>query len=77
MDLLRECQLNWYCFAEVMKQKLVSHGKEHLLDQVLLGFSGQIPFLNTTLHDEKLIEQGWQAYLADQRSNHLEVTQKM
>lgn len=37
------------------------------------AFSGQIPFLNTTLHDEKLIEQGRQAYLADQRSNHLEV----
>ena len=73
MDLLQECQLNWYCFAEVMKQKLASHGKEHLLDQVLLDFSGQIPFLNITLHDEKLIEQGRQAYLADHRSNNLEV----
>ena len=71
MDLLQECQLNWYCFAEVMKQKLASHGKEHLLDQVLLDFSGQIPFLNITLHNEKLIEQSRQAYLADQRSNNL------
>ena len=35
--------------------------KEHLLDQVILDFSGQIPFLKITLHDEKLIEQSQQA----------------
>ena len=46
---------------------------EHLLDQVLLDFSGQIPFLNISLHYEKLVEQSWQAYLADQRRNNLNV----
>ena len=72
MDLLQECKLNWFCFAEVLQQKLSRHQGEHLLDQVLLDFSGQIPFLNLSLHDEKLIEQSRQAFLADQRLQSLE-----
>ena len=71
MDLLQECQLNWFCFAEVLKQKLSQHQGEHLLDQVLLDFSGQLPYLNLSLHVEKLIEQSRQAYLTDQRLNNL------
>lgn len=56
----------------MLKQKLSRHQGEHILEQVLLDFSRQIPFLNLSLHDEKLIEQSRQAFLADQRLQSLE-----
>jgi len=72
MDLLQECQLNWCLFTEALKEKLTQHQGEHLLHQILLDFSGQLPFLNLSLHDENLIEQSRQAYLADQRLKDFE-----
>ena len=73
MDLLQECQLNWYCFVEVLQQRLSQHQREHLMEQVLLDFSAQIPSLNFSPEQEKLIEESRQAFIAGQTLNNFDL----
>ena len=41
MDLLRSCELNWFSFVEVIKEKMIDYSKE-AIDQLLLDFGGQL-----------------------------------
>ena len=73
LDILQECKLNWYCFSEVLEEKLSQHQEEHLLDQVLFDFSSQVQYLDLSVQQRKLIEQSRQSFRTDQRLKNLEL----
>ena len=62
LDVLYDCNLNWLAFAYELEQAFPNVG-EHALEQLLLDFAGQLPFLNLNLNDERIIEQSRQVYL--------------
>ena len=66
MDLLRACELNWFLFVEVLKQKLNSYTKA-VIDQILLDLSGQLHLLKLNEREESIVEQNRQAYLLSDR----------
>ena len=74
MDLLRACELNWFLFVEVLKQKLNSYTKA-VIDQILLDFSGQLHLPKLNEREESIVEQSRQAYLPSERlqGNHSDV----
>ena len=74
MDLLRACELNWFLFVEVLKQKLNSYTKA-VIDQILLDFSGQLHLPKLNEREESIVEQSRQAYLLSERLrvNHSDV----
>ena len=74
MDLLRACELNWFLFVEVLKQKLNSYTKA-VIDQILLDFSGQLHLPKLNEREESIVEQSRQAYLLSERlqGNHSDV----
>ena len=72
MDLLQVCELNWFQFAFVIEDQLSPITPEALA-QLLLDFSGQIPFMGLTNEIESKIEYSRQAYLQQTRQrNHEE-----
>ena len=74
MDLRRACELNWFLFVEVLKQKLNSYTKA-VIDQILLDFSGQLHLPKLNEREESIVEQSRQAYLLSERlqGNHSDV----
>ena len=78
-DILEKCDLNWFYFVRVLKD-LLSVTKE-VSNQLLLDFSGQLPFMGFSEEKEKLIEQSRQAFLSSERmaentqddNSHIEV----
>ena len=78
-DILEKCDLNWFYFVRVLKDML-SVTKE-VSNQLLLDFSGQLPFMGFSEEKEKLIEQSRQAFLSSERmaentqddNSHIEV----
>ena len=61
-DILRKCSFNWFRFVNVVKEMLHDLTLE-AVEQLLLDFAGQIPFLGLNLEEERLIEHSRQAYL--------------
>lgn len=61
-DILRKCSFNWFRFVNVVKEMLHNLTLE-AVEQLLLDFAGQIPFLGLNLKEERLIEHSRQAYL--------------
>lgn len=45
---------------------------DHVLEQVLLDFTGQLPFLDLSEHDGRIIEQSRQVYLQEKRHQEIE-----
>ena len=66
MDLLQVCELNWFQFAFVIEDQLSPITPEALA-QLLLDFSGQIPFMRLTNEIESKIEYSRQAHLQQTR----------
>ena len=66
MDILKSCELNWFSFVEVIKEKMNDYSKE-AIDQLLLDFSGQLHLFNLEEREEMIIEQSRQAFLLVQR----------
>lgn len=64
LDILRKCNLNWLEFVCAL-EVLMPNAAEHVLEQVLLDFAGQLPFLDLSEHDERIIEQSRQVYLEE------------
>ena len=56
MDILKSCELNWFSFVEVIKEKMNDYSKE-AIDQLLLDFSGQLHLFNLEEREEMIIEQ--------------------
>ena len=71
LDILRKCNLNWLEFVCAL-QVLMPNVAEHVLQQVLLDFAGQSPFLDLSEHDERIIEQSRQVYLQEKRRQEIE-----
>ena len=72
MDLLQVCESNWFKFAFVIEDQLSPITPEALA-QLLLDFSGQIPFMGLSNEIESKIEYSRQAYLQQTRKrNHEE-----
>jgi len=61
-DILKKCSLNWFTFVDVVKEMLHDLNLE-AVEQLLLDFAGQIPFLGLSLEEERLVEHSRQAYL--------------
>ena len=66
MDILKSCELNWFSFVEVIKEKMKDYSKE-AIDQLLLDFSGQLHLFNLEEREELIIEQSRQAFLLARR----------
>ena len=66
MDILKSCELNWFSFVEVIKEKMNDYSKE-AIDQKLLDFGGQLHLFNLEEREELIIEQSRQAFLLAQR----------
>ena len=66
MDILKSCELNWFSFVEVIKEKMNDYSKE-AIDQLLLDFSGQLHLFNLEEREQMIIEQSRQAFLLVQR----------
>lgn len=66
MDILKSCELNWFSFVEVIKEKMKDYSKE-AIDQLLLDFSGQLHLFNLDEREELIIEQSRQAFLLARR----------
>lgn len=71
LDILRKCNLNWLEFVCAL-EVLMPNAAEHVLEQVLLDFAGQLPFLDLSEHDERIIEQSRQVYLEEKRRQEME-----
>lgn len=71
LDLLRICQLNWFAFVDELRTKLKDQG-DHVVDQVLLDFGGQLPYFGLNEKEEKQIEHSRQAYLMKRRLEEME-----
>lgn len=71
LDILYDCNLNWLKFVYELEQAFPNVG-EHALEQLLLDFAGQLPFLNLSLNDERIIEQSRQVYLLQRRLQEME-----
>ena len=72
MDLLQVCESNWFKFAFVIDDQLSPITPEALA-QLLLDFSGQIPFMGLSNEIESKIEYSRLAYLQQtRRRNHEE-----
>ena len=65
-DILKSCELNWFSFVEVIKEKMKDYSKE-AIDQLLLDFSGQLHLFNLDEREELIIEQSRQAFLLARR----------
>ena len=61
-DILKKCSFNWFTFVDVVKEMLHDLNLE-AVEQLLLDFAGQIPFLGLNLEEERLVEHSRQAYL--------------
>ena len=78
-DILEKCDLNWFYFVRVLKDLL--RVTKEVSNQLLLDFSGQLPFMGLSEEKEKLIEQLRQAFLSSERmventqddNSHIEV----
>jgi hypothetical protein len=66
LELLKVCRLNWLAFVESLKAEIASLTEE-AMDQLLLDFASQLPFLNLHPDEEKVIEQSRQLYLQQRR----------
>ena len=66
MDILKSCELNWFSFVEVIKEKMKDYSKE-AIDQLLLDFNGQLHLFNLDEREELIIEQSRQAFLLARR----------
>lgn len=66
MDILKSCELNWFSFVEVIKEKMKDYTKE-AIDQLLLNFSGLLHLFNLEEREELIIEQSRQAFLLARR----------
>ena len=66
MDILKSCELNWFSFVEVIKEKMKDYSKE-AIDQLLIDFSGHLHLFNLEEREELIIEQSRQAFLLAQR----------
>ena len=66
MDILKSCELNWFSFVEVIKEKMKDYTKE-AIDQLLLDFSGLLHLFNLEEREELIIEQSRQAFLLARR----------
>ena len=66
MDILKSCELNWFSFVEVIKEKMKDYTKE-AIDQLLLDFSGLPHLFNLEERKELIIEQSRQAFLLARR----------
>ena len=66
MDILKSCELNWFSFVEVIKEKMKDYSEE-AIDQLLLDFSGQLHLFNLEEREELIIEQSRQAFLLARR----------
>lgn len=71
LDILYDCNLNWFAFVHELEKAFPNVG-EHVLEQLLLDFAGQLPFLNLSLNDERIIEQTRQVYLLKRRLQEME-----
>lgn len=68
LDILRKCNLNWLEFVCVLQVSM----PEHVLEQVPLDFARQLPFLDLSENDERIIEQSRQVYLRAERRQEIE-----
>ena len=66
MDILKSCELNWFSFVEVIKEKMNDYSKE-AIDQLLLNFRGQLDLFNLEEKEERIIEQSRQPFLLTQK----------
>lgn len=66
LEILRKCELNWFQFVMVLRHMSNPITKE-ALEQLLLDFAGQLPFLGLSTEDERITEQSRQAYMLSQR----------
>lgn len=66
MNLLRACQLNWFLYIEVFKEKLSGYSQA-AIEQIILDFSGQLHMFNLSENEDSVLEQSRQAYLLSQR----------
>jgi len=66
LDCLKSCRLNWIAFANSLKNEMPTLSTE-ALDQLLLDFASQLPYLNLEENEEQLIEQSRQIYLENKR----------
>ena len=71
LDIFHKCNLNWLEFVCAL-QVLMPNVADHVLEQVLLDFAGQLPFLDLSEHDERIIEQSRQVYLQEKRRQEIE-----
>ena len=66
LDILKNCDLNWFHFVSVI-QGMLSNITDEALQQLLLDFGGQLSFLGLSIDEERIIEQSCQAYLLSER----------
>jgi len=69
LDILRNCDLNWFGFVEVIQDMLRLRNiyTYEAFQQLLLDFGGQLSFLGLSIEDERIVEQSRQAYLLSER----------
>ncbi|KAK3748500.1 hypothetical protein QZH41_000350 [Actinostola sp. cb2023] len=69
LDILRNCDLNWFGFVEVIQDMLRLRNiyTDEAFQQLLLDFGGQLSFLGLSIEDERIVQQSRQAYLLSER----------
>lgn len=66
LDILKNCDLNWFQFVSVIQGTLGNITDEDL-QQLLLDFGGQLSFLGLSIDEERIIVQSRQKYLLSER----------
>ena len=66
-DILKKFSFNWFTLVDVVKEMLNDLNLE-AVEQLLLDFAGQIPFLGLSLEEERLVEHSRQVYLCVKNS---------
>ena len=56
LDILKNCDLNWFHFVSVI-QGMLSNITDKALQPLLLDFGGQLSFLGLSIDEERIIEQ--------------------
>ncbi|XP_068739378.1 uncharacterized protein PF3D7_1120000-like [Montipora capricornis] len=69
-DMLRAYRLNWMPFVELLKTEIPSVTSE-ALDQLLLDFASQLPYLDLKENEEHLIEESRQVNLMNRRMDEM------
>ena len=70
LDMLRACRLNWMPFVQLLKTEIPSVTSE-ALDQLLLDFASQLPYLDLKENEEYLIEESRQVNLMNRRMDEM------